>query len=219
MNRSLPRHRRGFSLVEATISSLIVGTMVVASLALIGSTARSQTVHAHREVALALAHELMAEIVHTRYAEPDPVPTPIFGPETNESNTPMTRQNFDDVDDFHGWTSSPPQDGAGTELLNFAAYERRVNVEYVSPLDPGGSGSTSDLSNVGLKRITVTVTSEGAAATLTALRSIYSSYDVKPAVEGTYVRTVGITLQLGENGTAMESSVPVMNQMPLGAAP
>jgi hypothetical protein len=72
------------------------------------------------------------------------------------------------VDDYDGWSASPPQLADGTTMPDLAGWTRSVHVTRADPLDVSqASGAES-----GIKRITVQVTHLGApAAELTAIRT------------------------------------------------
>ena len=135
--------------MEATISTIIVAVMLVAALNTVGASKATQ----HRATLVSqgqlLAEALMTEILEQDYQDPDG--TPVFGLETGESATGRTA--YDDVDDYHGWTSSPPVARDGTTLANAANWKRTVTVERIDPLDP----DTVAAAETGAKRITVTV--------------------------------------------------------------
>ncbi len=144
----------------------------------------------------------MGEILQCHYQDPEAaalVVDPTFGPEADETSTP-TRADFDDIDDYNGWIASPPEDRQGTPLDVDAKYERTVQVEFVDPSTPAALGTSELVGETGLKRITVTVASPDQSLSLVALRGSASSYDREPAVVGTFVRWVGVTLQLGGAG-------------------
>lgn len=143
----------GFTLLEAVIAMVLVGLVLVAAFHVLGGTTQATYLAAQHSTGLLLAEGLMAEVLAAEYADPDPVPG--FGPESGESGA--NRSGFDDVDDYHGWTATPPQDTAGTALAGYDGWTRSVTVEYAplaDPLDTVGSDQ-------GIKRVTVTATYEG----------------------------------------------------------
>jgi type II secretory pathway pseudopilin PulG len=157
--------RRAFSMIEATIATLIVGGMLVAAITAVGGSARARQTMTDRELGALLAQQLMSEILPLAYEEPDEVIA--FGREPSESAG--SRAAYDDVDDYDGWSASPPQDKAGNDLPNLDGWKRSVTVELTSP-DDMTQKAASDL---GLKRITVTVSRNDVdAATLVAVRSL-----------------------------------------------
>jgi len=146
---------RGFTLVEAVMSMLIVGLMLVAALNTVGASKIAQARNAEQSLGPMLAEDLMAEILSQNYQEPtDPVQ---FGREAGEPGG--DRSTWDDVDDYDGWDSSPPevlQNKDGTAIPDLSGWGREVKVVFVDP----GLVNTS-VSDIGLKRIQVTVTHMG----------------------------------------------------------
>lgn len=155
MNSALMRHsvRRGASLVEVAMASLLVGVLLISALNAVGARLRHQSALTDHERASLLAEQLLSEVLQHRYDDPDE--TPVFGPESSESAG--TRDAYDDIDDFHGWDASPPQAADGAVLANSAGWRRTATVEYVLSNDVT---STSG-SDQGLKRVTVSVYKDG----------------------------------------------------------
>src|SRR5687768_7064818 len=73
------RPARGFSLVEAMVSAGIVGVMLVASVNLLGSAAKTRVTDNNRRTALALAQQLISEIQPLPYKD-DSLTGILFGP-------------------------------------------------------------------------------------------------------------------------------------------
>ena len=93
--------------------------------------------------------DVSREILENDYVEPDE--TPVFGCESSESG--VSRTDWDDVDDYHLWSATPPQDRSGTVLPNSTGWQRDVVVEWVDPSDPASTVGGDQ----GVKRVTVTV--------------------------------------------------------------
>lgn len=144
--------RSGISLIEITISSLLVGTILAASMRTAGSVLRFRSQSSDAGRAALLADDLLNEILASPYADPNE--TPVFGYESSET---AGRSAFDDVDDYHNWTESPPVLKSGAPLSNYAGWQRSVSVAYVLRSDPTQSSG----SNQSLKRVTVTVRKDG----------------------------------------------------------
>ena len=141
--------RRGFSLIEATVSILIVGGMFAVALNTLGASKSTQYVTGTRGRGQLLAQALMAEILSLRYEELDHPDS--FGLEDGENSD--KRDRFDDVDDYAGWSASPPQHKDGSVLPGFDGWSRTSKVTWVDPADlttPVGTAT-------GAKRVTVTV--------------------------------------------------------------
>ena len=102
---SLRQKHRGLSQIEIVASSLIVGVMLVAALNTLGAVFRSQRLNAARMTGPGLAHELMGEILSLPYEDPED-PGGSIGNDSSESGG--DRADFDDVDDYLGWSASPP---------------------------------------------------------------------------------------------------------------
>jgi len=164
------RHRacgsRGFTLVEAVISTVIVAVMFVAALNTVGAARVAQHKASLVGRGRMFAESLLAEILQQSYQEPGT--TWVFGREAGESDT--IRTAYDDVDDYHGWTESPPTAKDGTALPNSASWSRTVTVEWVNALDPTQVSGTE----TGAKRITVLATFRNVPqATVVAVRTAY----------------------------------------------
>ena len=196
------------TLVEAMISTVIVGVMIAMVLHTFGSAAKGRRIQVDREVAAALARHLLSEVVQASYE--DTGGSPDFGRESSENGS--SRAKCDDVDDYHGWSASPPEAKDGTELDNLDGWTRSVSVAYVAPSSLNPSGSDE-----GLKRITVTVTDpRGAVTSLVALRSDGGAYDQESTSGSTYVTWIGVELQVGtDNRARIASGANVLNLVAL----
>ena len=156
--------RRAFSLVEVVIATIIMGVLLVAAMQTVGHSVRAERSNADGCIGFRLAQQLMSEVLTTKYVEPDETPT--FGPEATEIGG--TRSEFDDVDDYHTWSASPPQQQDGTEIPDRAEWRRTVTVEYVDANDL----TTTVGSDQGVKRITVVVKrSDKTVAQLSGIRT------------------------------------------------
>jgi prepilin-type N-terminal cleavage/methylation domain-containing protein len=160
----LRRRSRGFSLLEVVVATLIVGIVMVAALESLGAYIRGQTHVADESRAWLLAQDLMSEILDAKYQEPDD--PPLFGPEAGENAG--DRATYDDVDDYHGWSASPPEYKDGTPMSNLSGWRRRITIEQISAADL----TTPVASDQGLRRITVEVSRDGQAlVTMVTLRA------------------------------------------------
>lgn len=160
----LPHRRpsRGFTLAEAAVSTVLVGVLLVASLQAIGAAKTAQYKTSESLRAQLLADGLLAEILTKAYTDPGPIP--FFGPEVGEAS----RAAFNDVDDYNGWTESPPQNADGTAMSGFPNWTRSVAVAWC----PTNSIMAAAGADTGLKRITVTVTHNGVPiTTATAIKA------------------------------------------------
>ncbi len=165
--------RTGISHVEVLVCIPLVGVMLVSAMNSTGSIVRTWNFAHDQHRARAIAENLMAEILQQQYEEPDDTPT--NGRESGESAA--TRLNWDDVDDYNGWSQSPPADKSDTVLSGYVGWSRAVSIAYVELNDP--TQTTAD--DEGVKRITVTVTNPTAETiVLVAYRSKWGALEERP---------------------------------------
>ena len=168
--------RAGFTMVEAVVATLIVSGLLVAALNSVGAARSGDIKNAERRVALVLARDLMAEILEQHYADPD-YGLGSFGLASAEIGD-GSRALWEDVDDYDGWSASPPQEKDGTPMDWASRYGRAVTVQWVEPTDL----ATIQSSETGAKLITVTVTHDDLElVTLTAVRTDVWSDPVETA--------------------------------------
>ncbi len=140
----------GFSMVEAVISILLIGVLLVAALNTVAASRASQRVMTDREHGIHLAQQLMIEILQMPYMEPG-ANTDSLGLDIGE--TLADRTKFDDVDDYKNWLRQPPENRDGTVVPGSAGYRRTVGVYWVAPTNLDQLSQTS----TGVKTIRVTV--------------------------------------------------------------
>jgi MSHA pilin protein MshD len=163
MTRNAPS-RRGFTLVEAAVSCIIVAVMLTAALSTAAAARARQQKAVDRQRALFLAQSLMSEITDKAYIDPGLLP--LFGPELAEIGQP--RSVYNDVDDYDGLNESPPKYADGTPISGYSRWSRSVTVQWVQP----NNTASASLLDTGVKLITVTVKKNGVPQmVLKALRS------------------------------------------------
>lgn len=148
-NLSAKRPAGGFTLIEATIATLVLAIVLAGAMQVAATSATLQSRSAQRATARFLANALASDIERLAYTGVNNAP---FGLGPGES--PSSKVNYDDVDDFDGWTESPPQDRNGVAIPGMEGYRRSVSVKYVS----ASNLSQTSASETGVKRVTVTVT-------------------------------------------------------------
>lgn len=114
--RRAVRHRAAFTLVEALVAISI--TAIAASVLLLGVHASVQTTEEafRRTIATGMAEQLLDEVLGARYHA-----VGVDGLQTTLSPSSWElegsgRERYDDVDDYHGVRSQPPEDLWGIEL-------------------------------------------------------------------------------------------------------
>lgn len=134
------RCRRGITIAEAAIATIIVAGVLVAAM---NSVAASRTIRgrvADRVRAQQLALDLMSEILQQGFADP---------------GTPATsRAAWAYVNDYNGLVDSPPQTKSGTAIPDVSSWSRNVSMQWADPTTFAASSAT----NTGIRLITVTVT-------------------------------------------------------------
>jgi type II secretory pathway pseudopilin PulG len=136
-----------FTIVEAVLSTVIVAVMFVAALNTVGTSRVTQQRAAMTSRGRLFAEMLLSEVLQQNYK--DPGASPLFGPEAGEST--VTRADFDDVDDYNGWSGVPTAKD-GTALPNSTGWTQAVTVEWIDRLNP----SQVQPAETNAKRITVT---------------------------------------------------------------
>jgi MSHA pilin protein MshD len=145
-----PSRRRALTLVECLFCCLIVSLAMVAALRTLASSAGTLRLAGDRAAARALADSLMTEILSQAYKDPGALP--LFGREANELLS--SRANWNDVDDYDGYTDSPPSDKTGVPIPGIPSnWSRTVSVNWANPANPPQNVATES----GLKRVTISV--------------------------------------------------------------
>jgi len=137
------------------VSLAVISLMTMLVLALRANEASEATL-----IAAELAAELMEEVklkkwdatnTYLRPGYPSYSKSSPLGPEGGEDINDKT--TFHDLDDFNGYTESPPKDPVGRPLTAFGRYRRTVTMSYVtSSLAPTGSTTNYKLVTVCVSR-------------------------------------------------------------------
>lgn len=202
-----PRRRRGFTLVEAAVATLIVAVMVSAAISVVGGAARGAAREREWRRGQALASAMMAEALAAAFA--DPQGGTAFGIDAGETaGAPST---FDDIDDFDGYTESGSINFKGQKITWTDGWVRRVEVVNVDVSDPAKVLNDADSS--GLRRITVTVVSpRGESRSLIAFKSRDSVIDsYTPRTGETRITGVRIGLRAGDHGSLLVGGASLFN--------
>ncbi|MGE0758768.1 MAG: prepilin-type N-terminal cleavage/methylation domain-containing protein [Pirellulaceae bacterium] len=190
-----PPHRpkRGFSLVEVLVSLTLLGlagsTLLLATASTVqaGGDALAQT------IARGIAEQLIDDVLGQPYIESggNALAYPL-GRESGETTVPLKTILFDDSDDYHQYTSTPPRDPWGCELGTgdgegglrpeafrvadgyFVNWNVEVTVQYADESNP-----TIDLvapATSGLRSVTVRITrdQDGGVQELVTLRQVFA---------------------------------------------
>jgi prepilin-type N-terminal cleavage/methylation domain-containing protein len=202
-SRRRPGGARGFTLVESLMAVLIVSGVLVASLGTFGAIGQARQKQVERAQAFGLAERVMAEVLQSRFEEPSGA-TATLGPDVGENG----RAQYDDVDDYDSWSSSPPQARDGTALPGLTGWSVQVWVRHVAPADPNSTTAAAS----GLKRVQMRVTTpSGVRHELIALRSSSGAYEQVPAATVNYLTWGGIAVRVGERGRTVHGGAHPLN--------
>jgi type II secretory pathway pseudopilin PulG len=190
--------RAAYAMVEVVISTLIVAIMLVAALNAVGAARVSMRRMDDHARGMLLAEDLLTEVLARGYF--DPGDTPDFGPEEDEATD--TRADFDDLDDYAGWSAQPPQYTDGSAWADAGTWRRTVVVDILDPtsLDPlekaeeveAGTQADYDIGDeTGVRRVTVSVYRDDALVSkLVAVRTA-----VWAAANGTKQKGGGVDVE------------------------
>jgi hypothetical protein len=136
---------------------MVVGGLLVAGLSAARSQVDMQASASEEARAALLAADMLAEIQAHHTGDPNNgliggLISGLFGTDLGENAGDRT--TFDDVDDYDGWTETPPTEMNGTVIPGYAGWTRAVQVQPVLLSNP----ATVAGSRTGLVRITVKVT-------------------------------------------------------------
>jgi PKD repeat protein len=135
---SIRRERQGFTMIEATLASVIVAALLVVTMSSVAASRGSLIRAADRLRAKEYALDLMAEILQQTY---------------QSSSAVAARPAWTAVNQYNSFTETPLQTKTGTAIPDTTGWSRSVTVQWI---DPTSLQPTSNI-NTGILLITVTV--------------------------------------------------------------
>ncbi|MEM0983513.1 MAG: hypothetical protein AAGI17_06165 [Planctomycetota bacterium] len=221
------------SVVETTVASVVVALAITASLTLVGNAMSTHAVARDRLQAVLLAESLLAEIIQLPYE--DPAAPGSFGPGPGED----TRAEFDDIDDYDGWstTNIAMWNGADLSYADGWRYDVEVRHSTLLILNPdmaagligaaasqelqsaalGGGGPPPKIMGVNaqIKIIFVTVTSpRGDVTNFYAMRAPGGIGDSQLPEAGTTRDLVSVRITPGEGDAPIVITGPLLSAGP-----
>lgn len=196
--RAVTTTRRGFSIIEATLAVLLIGTTLVAALNVSAAAHRTSANANQRRQALRLAHVLMAEIMAQ----------PASGTDSTNATGGVRLNNYDHVVDYEGLRQRPPTDIQGNALATGSwAWGSNVTLRGTESIN----ARTLDLR---LYQVTVFVEMpDGSQIFLRGFRSSSARLDRVPVVTGEATTTVPVRVSLPD-GTSLRVAPMVRSQRP-----
>ena len=145
---------RGFILIEATISYVLLAVALLAMLPVFILAIKTGKDTEQRQVATYLSQELLEEVRMRKWDQNTPTPharilnpSSTLGPDGAEDA--LDKKSFNDIDDFNGWSETAVTDPLNNPVPEFAAYTRAVSVSYVdSNMVVVSTPTTSDYKQV-----------------------------------------------------------------------
>ncbi len=202
-----PTHRiqfhRAFSMIETTVATLLVSISLVASLNTMAFVLTTTSRDAEAQRANQIAQFLLAEITSRPFADP----VNDTGSLGTESGDGSLRTNWDDCDDYHGWSTTTITDLDGVPLATATGWSCAVSVNFCSPTNP----NALSLSATTLKRVNLSLTSPSSHTfTYSSLRCTAGTLlAAQPA--GTEV-LANVDILLTKSGKSLVTSTRVQNQ-------
>ncbi len=149
--RRAPRAKRAFTLLETSLATLIVGLSVLSIVKLV-TAVTTQSFYAQKTTtAMNLAdnlRELFASL---------PFNDPVFGTHLGPNSGQTALSLYNDVEDFNGYTASPPIDANRQIIPSLSNWQQSVTVAHVNPNNFQLTDSVPTDAAVVLDRVTVTV--------------------------------------------------------------
>lgn len=139
-SRSTAR-RRGFTLIEAAMATMIVGLGVVSIMQLFATSTINNRASAQVSTATMLTTNIQEAMGGLSFADPGTAHM-IFGPENGE-----VLATYDDVDDFDQASLSPPINSQRQQLANLNQYTQVVSVwpVYTTKLSVNSNETSPDV--------------------------------------------------------------------------
>lgn len=204
MSKRRATSRSGFSIIEATLATLLIGTTLVAAMNVSAAAHRASADANHRRDALRLAHVLMAEIMAQ----------PASGTDATNAGAGPRLANFDHVLDYVGLRQSPPLDMQDNPL---ASNRWAWGVDITTR-----GNETVDTLTLDLRMYQIVVFVElpdGSRVQLTGLRSSSDALQRPPLVNQERTVQVPISITLPDGTTLTSSPMVWSERAPAGSKP
>jgi len=143
--------RRGFSILETCLATIIVGLSVLAIVRLITAVTQ-QNFYAQKTVTAEMLANNIRELT-AGLPFNDPANGTHLGPNPGQT----TLAQYNDVEDLNGFVANPPVDAQRQTIASLPDWQQSVTVTHVSPSNYSLSDSLPNDSACNLDRVRVTV--------------------------------------------------------------
>ena len=127
------RHRQlGFTLIEVIIFIVVVAAGLAGILSVSNTVVKSSADPVVRKQTIAIAESLLEEILLKEYCDPDTVDASTNPPTCGAHTTEASRNLYDDVDDYNGYSTAGGNGHGGSGGARFGF------VQHCSGCDGGG---------------------------------------------------------------------------------
>ena len=121
------RHNtKGFSLIEITISMLMISVLFVASMQTVAWSKKTSHIGMQEDIAQNLAQDLMSEVLMQDYRDK------IYY-RYNTNVTEQSRANYRSIIDYHNYAEAQIKDKAGNIRTELPGWGRKVIVQFYDP--------------------------------------------------------------------------------------
>src|ERR1044071_3509441 len=131
------RNRRGFTLIEASLATMIVVVGILSIMQLFTACTTQNGAAANMTTAMLLAENIQETMAGLSFSDPAFGKT-YFGVEPGQ-----TLAGYDDMDDFDGKTVNPPIDSTRTTIPTLSQYSQVVSVWPVYPNQLSANSNTA----------------------------------------------------------------------------
>jgi prepilin-type N-terminal cleavage/methylation domain-containing protein len=139
--------RRGFTLIETAMATIIVGLGITSMVHLVATCTQANDFSKQTTIAMLLADHITEAMDGLPFNDPYLVRT-YFGPEPGE-----TLATFNDVDDFDGSSFNPPIDSLRNAMPQFSQFTQVISVW---PILPGQLSGNTNPANPAIAKSTYT---------------------------------------------------------------
>jgi Tfp pilus assembly protein PilV len=150
------RRRRGLTLMETTLATVVVGLAVLATVKLVSATSMQTGYSQRLTTAFMLANNMRELLGSLPFNDPTTNTTPASPLPNGPQNGEASVSQYNDVQDFNNYKANPPIDANRQSISSLTNWQQSVSVQLVG--DQFGSHINSGGSTLSVvERIKVTI--------------------------------------------------------------